>query len=309
MDSLQVLFVAGTHGNEINAPWLMEEWAKNPDLINSCGLNVISVIGNPQAFKEGKRYLDFDLNRCFCDAYLSSNDPKIREVVRAKELLNQYGPKGSNPCQIVFDFHSTTSNMGSSLVVYGRRSCDLALASLIQGKLGLPIYLHEGDCSQTGFLVESWQCGLVLEIGPVSQNQLSASIIEKNRIAIEASMACIASICSGNPQYPSQIIVHIHKKSLDFPRDNIGKPQSYIHPFIDGRDWSNLQEGDPIFIGLDGEMVAFAEKDYLVPVFINESAYVEKKIAMSLTKREVWEIDSQWKEDLEDLVIANRKSM
>ena len=34
----RVLVVAGTHGNEINGPWLLEQWASYPALIDSCGL-------------------------------------------------------------------------------------------------------------------------------------------------------------------------------------------------------------------------------------------------------------------------------
>ena len=52
MSNLQVLLVAGTHGNEINAPWVFDQWKQNQDLIDSCGLKVVSVIGNPLAFEK-----------------------------------------------------------------------------------------------------------------------------------------------------------------------------------------------------------------------------------------------------------------
>ena len=35
---LQVLLVAGTHGNEINGIWLFEQWEKSPFLINTNGI-------------------------------------------------------------------------------------------------------------------------------------------------------------------------------------------------------------------------------------------------------------------------------
>ena len=65
MASPRVLVVAGTHGNEINAPWLLDQWQQQPDLIDACGLEVVPVIGNPAAFEQGRRYLDRDLNRSF----------------------------------------------------------------------------------------------------------------------------------------------------------------------------------------------------------------------------------------------------
>ena len=54
---LQVLLVAGTHGNEINGIWLFEEWEKSFFLINTHGIKTCKVIGNPQAKNAGKRYL------------------------------------------------------------------------------------------------------------------------------------------------------------------------------------------------------------------------------------------------------------
>ncbi|MFL0742564.1 MAG: aspartoacylase, partial [Prochlorococcus sp.] len=39
-----------------------------------------------------------------------------------------------------------------------------------------------------------------------------------------------------------------------------------------------------------------------VPVFINEAAYFEKHIAMSLTSREVWPLAREWKGALQQLV-------
>ena len=38
MKQLQVLLVAGTHGNEINGIWLFDEWKKSSFLINTHGI-------------------------------------------------------------------------------------------------------------------------------------------------------------------------------------------------------------------------------------------------------------------------------
>ena len=51
MSSCGVLVVAGTHGNEVNAPWLLQQWQANPDLIDAAGLAVQQVIGNPEALR------------------------------------------------------------------------------------------------------------------------------------------------------------------------------------------------------------------------------------------------------------------
>ena len=40
----------------------------------------------------------------------------------------------------------------------------------------------------------------------------------------------------------------------------------------------------------------------LVPVFVNEAAYAEKRIALSLTQREVWPVLPNWIAALEKLL-------
>ena len=148
MSSCGVLVVAGTHGNEVNAPWLLQQWQANPDLIDAAGLAVQRVIGNPEALRRRCRYVDRDLNRCFLPEQLEQGTSGL-EFQRAGELLQLHGPSGEQPCVVAVDLHSTTAAMGNSLVVYGRRPADLALAALVQGALGLPIYLHEADAQQT----------------------------------------------------------------------------------------------------------------------------------------------------------------
>ena len=116
---LQVLLVAGTHGNEINGICLFEEWEKSPFLINTHGIKTYKVIGNPEAKKACKRYINNDLNRSFLTESLSSINASNLEGIRANQLVKLYGISGEKPCQIALDFHTTTASMGSCLVVYG----------------------------------------------------------------------------------------------------------------------------------------------------------------------------------------------
>ncbi|WP_320663346.1 aspartoacylase [Prochlorococcus sp. MIT 1223] len=303
MSGVQVLLVAGTHGNEINAPWLFDQWDQNDDLIQTSGVNVLRVIGNPASREKCTRYLDRDLNRSFSSELIESDYAGDRESQRAKELLNLYGTLGENPCQIALDFHSTTSSMGSCLVIYGRRPEDLALASLIQFRLGLPIYLHEGDKCQNGFLVERWPCGLVIEIGPVAQALLHTRIVLQIKLILEVFLEEISKIRSDENSFPEEIIIHRHLRNLDFPRDLQGSPNYFIHNQIQDKDWQPIQFGDPLFQSLDNQIVRASKENSYTPVFINEAAYLEKNIAMGLTSKETWRLEEQWKFALRDLII------
>ena len=241
----RVLVVAGTHGNEINGPWLLEQWASNPALIDSCGFQVETITGNPCARADGRRYRDRDLNRSFRPDLLErvrdNPDQADQEMRRALELLEAFGPQGQTPCDCVIDLHSTTAAMGNCMVVYGRRPADLALAALVQARLGLPVYLHEADAAQQGFLVERWPFGLVLEVGPVPQNVRRHDIVDQTRRGLQACLAALAAVIDGSARYPDQLVVHRHLGSIDLPRGNDGGASALIHPQFQNSDWVLLR--------------------------------------------------------------------
>ena len=310
MAAPSVLVVAGTHGNEVNAPWLLDRWQQDPGLLDSSGLTVCAVIGNPAARQAGCRYIDRDLNRSFRADFLALDGeaPRPLEVDRARELITVYGPEGSTPCRVAIDLHSTTAAMGNCLVVYGRRPADLALAALVQGSLGLPIYLHEGDSAQTGFLVESWPCGLVIEVGPVPQGVLDPRIMRQTRLALETCLACLAAAGESQPPYPRHLVVHRHLGSVDLPRDQGDRPKSVLHDDVLGSDWRPLGTDQQVFDAWPSESLSTTLQpafDGRIPVFVNEAAYVEKKIAFSITQREVWPVLETWTDALSELMHAH----
>jgi aspartoacylase len=304
----KVLVVAGTHGNERNAPWLMEHWRRRLGDLETSGLALELVLGNPAAFAAGVRYLDRDLNRSFQPALLGDAGRHEREVILARELLAAHGPDGPDPCPVAVDLHSTTAAMGNALVLYGRRPADLALAAGIQARLGLPVYLHEGDPSQSGFLVERWPCGLVIEVGPVPQGVVTATICLQTRLALEATLAVLAAARRGGQRLPRALVVHRHLGSLDLPRGEDGRPAACLHPRRHHRDWQPIGPGDPLFLGADGRVVVHEPEDPAPrwPVFINEAAYGEKGIALSLTQRERWPCEPAWGTALERLCAGLR---
>ena len=305
----RVLVVAATHGNERNGGWLLEGWRQDPESLRRSGLAVEFTIGNPAAWAACRRYLDRDLNRSFEPSLLADPARQEREVGRARELLAQVGPEGQTPCLVAIDLHSTTAAMGNSLVVYGRRPTDLALAAGLQQQLGLPIYLHEGDPAQTGYLAERWPCGLVIEVGPVPQGVLTALLVRQTQLAVEETLAQLALARAGRQPQPRALVVHRHLGSLDLPRDAAGTPLALVHPQRQHRDWQPMRPGDPLFVDRSGAPVPYTppaglEGEPVWPVFINEAAYGEKGIALGLTRREVWPVEPAWAEALHALCAA-----
>ena len=294
----RVLVVAGTHGNERNGVHLLERWRRAPETLARSGLAVALIPGKPAAITAGRRYLDRDLNRAFLPALLNDPNHQELEVRRARELLATWGPRGVNPCAVAFDLHSTTAAMGNSLVVYGRRPADLALAAGLQGRLGLPVYLHEKDPAQDGYLVKEWPCGLVIEVGPVSQGVVNAAICRQTQLALEAGLALLAEARDRALRLPERLVVHRHLRSLDLPRDARVEGRAVVHPRRQDRDWSPVPPGEALFLSADGTTLPWqpgrGDPDTVWPVFINEAAYEEKGIALSITEREVWPVSADW---------------
>ena len=87
----RVLVVAGTHGNERNAPWLIQQWRQRPELLQRHGLGVELEIGNPAALAAQRRYIERDLNRTFVPELLADPSQQGVEVQRARQLLEDGG--------------------------------------------------------------------------------------------------------------------------------------------------------------------------------------------------------------------------
>ena len=281
----KILIVSGTHGNEINPVWAVNQFKSQLSTIDK-NIEYKYIIGNPLAYERGCRYIDNDLNRSF-NLIKKNFNKSIYEINRANFLVEKFGINGSDPCDIAIDLHTTTSNMGTAIVMYGRRRKDFCLAALLQHKFGLPIYLHEKDEKQTGFLVEAWPCGLVIEIGSVAQNYYDPKIINKFLIIISSLRDEINKLKNNQIKLPQGLVVHLHKGSIDYPREQNGNINALIHPQRMNQDWKPIKKGDPLFIDVVGNTKTYIGEDTIWPVFIGEVAYKEKNIAMSYTKKEV----------------------
>ena len=281
----KILIVSGTHGNEINPVWAVNQFRKQKNTIDY-NIEYKYIIGNPLAYERGCRYIDNDLNRSF-DLIKNNCNNSAYEIGRANFLVEKFGVNGSEPCEIAIDLHTTTANMGTSIVMYGRREKDFCLASLLQHKFGLPIYLHEKDKKQTGFLVEAWPCGLVIEIGSVAQNFYDPKIINRFLIIISSLRDEINKLKNNQIQLPKGLIVHVHQGSIDYPREKNGNINALIHPERINKDWKPIKKGYPLFMDMEGNTKTYRGHDTIWPVFIGEVAYKEKNIAMSYTKKEV----------------------
>ena len=151
--------------------------------------------------------------------------------------------------------------------------------------------------------MEQWPCGLVIEVGPVPQGVLDARVVRQTRIALETCLQQLAAARAGHGRDPHSLVVHRHLGSVDLPRDSRDRAAALVHQHLQGQDWQPLMDGAVVFESPKGEAVSL-QQDHgeAWPVFINEAAYAEKRIAFSLTRREVWSTDPSWSKALEQLM-------
>jgi len=292
MTEKKILIVSGTHGNELNPVWAVKKFR---NLINKSpqSKSLEFILGNPKALEQGVRYIDVDLNRSF-NVLKNESNKNFYEINRSEFLINEYGFQRPQSCPIVIDLHTTTSCMGTSIVMYGRRQRDYCLAAILQAKFGLPIYLHEKDKNQTGFLVEAWPCGLVIEIGPVAQNHYDSEITERFLVILDFLGDLMNNLENNRINLPSEISLFVHQKSIDYPRNERSEVNALIHPLRINNDWKRIEEGDPLFLNIHDETINYVGKEKIYPLFIGEAAYREKNIAMSFTKKEILKCDQGW---------------
>jgi aspartoacylase len=113
----RVAIVGGTHGNEFTGVYLINKLNKIPKLVQRPSFKTQTIIANIWAFNAVKRYIDKDLNRCFATADLQNDSLCYLEEKQAKCLNRTLGSKGNSQVDFILDLHSTTANMGVSLIL------------------------------------------------------------------------------------------------------------------------------------------------------------------------------------------------
>ncbi|NMG06182.1 aspartoacylase [Brasilonema sp. UFV-L1] len=283
----RVAIVGGTHGNEFTGIYLIKKFDQFPDLIQRPSLDTLTLFGNPKAFEENRRYIDNDLNRCFLSQDLLNPTLSSYEHIRAKAIDQILGPKGTSQVDMILDLHSTTANMGLSLLLRSQHPFNLQLVAYLSSINPLiKVYLIPPR-KESAPLSSLCELGFVIEVGPVAQGVLNADLFQKTEKLIYTILDYVeAHNQQATPQTNSTLTLYQYVESLDYPRNDKGEIQAMIHPDLQFRDYEPLNPGDAIFLTFDGRNITYEGESTVYPVFINEAAYYEKGIAMHLTKKQ-----------------------
>ena len=293
-----IIVAGGTHGNERTGVSLVEKWMAHPECYNTLckSANVELVLANPEAVRLNRRYRDFDLNRAFSQTCLDVTvEPSQYEFRRARELNRMYGPKGANTrTDLLLDVHNTGSNMGYCLILSARDAFTMrASAVLTQEFDDAWIYYQPEERSASPYFGTVAKADVCIEIGPQQHGTLNAAIFDRSEKLVKRYLELAEEWNRGELQKrePIQVEVYTQLRDLGYPKPQGGGAiQAMIHPDLDGHDYRELKKGDKLFRTFDGKDILFeGEIDgrSVYPIFINEPAYYEKDIAMSLTVKTV----------------------
>jgi aspartoacylase len=283
-----VAIIGGTHGNEYTGVYLLKRMKINKIHEKWEKLNIELILGNPKAYEKCVRFIDYDLNRSFLIKDLNNFDLSGYEADRAKVINHKLGPKEASETDFIIDIHSTTANMGVSIILHGDNQYNFKVASYIKEHLKnvFIYYVPEDSNADYPFLNSISPYGLTLEVGPIANGIVRHDILEKAEIALYKTIEFMYLMESKQMlELPRQLEVFEHVKTVDFPRNSQGEISAIIHKNLQDCDYPPLEKGMPIFYTLEGNTINFDENETMYPIFINEAAYYDKNIAFSLTKK------------------------
>ncbi|OOF08618.1 aspartoacylase [Salinivibrio sp. PR5] len=284
----QVAIVGGTHGNEFSGIYALKQWQQNSETVTRSSFSTELFFANPCAYQANKRYLDCDLNRQFDPKLLADQSLANYEQSRAKVLNQQLGPKGDPRVDLIIDLHNTTSNMGPTLILLTLDTFNTQLAAYVSERMPDAVILVEDHIEpiQQAFLCSVAKQGVIVEIGPQPQSVLRHDVMESMH---EMTTHILDFVHLFNidqvPELPGKITGFRYTETLHLPQDAAGERIGMVHQHVQDKDFVPVNPGDPLFILFDGSEQTW-QGDYVAyPHFINEAAYYDNNIAISMAER------------------------
>ncbi|MGH1393862.1 MAG: aspartoacylase [Trichormus sp.] len=283
----RVLIVGGTHGNELTGVYLVKWFQQCPELIRRYTFESLTLLANPQAITAGRRYIKKDLNRCFLQENLEDITRANYEDLLAKNISYLYGQNGKYPVDFIVDLHSTTSNMGITIILDNDQPFNLRLAAYLSFlHPEIKIYNSGKSGRAENGLRSLAKSGIGIEVGAVPQGVLNADLFLKTQTIIYATLDYLELYNQDKlPPFSNSFTLYKYMEKIDYPRNEQGEITAMIHPQIQFKDYQALNPGDPMFLTFDGQTITYAGESSVYPIFINEAAYYEQSMALCLTQK------------------------
>ena len=282
----RALIVGGTHGNELIGIQLVKKLERKPEIASRPSFEVMTLLANPAAINECRRYVHQDLNRSFHSDNLQNLTKSDYETTQARKIVDTFGANSTTPVDIIIDLHSTTSSMGLTIIMSDLPFNLLLAAYLSSVKSDVRIYLLTKFLEQSNSLTTIAPLGCTIEVGAVAQGTLNATLFQETEDLLKLILDYLEIYNQNQPlKLPETVTVYRDLENIDYPRNTSGEIMAMIHPRLHNHDYEALHPGDPMFLTFEGKVISYQGSSIVYPVFINEAAYYEKGIAFSLTEQ------------------------
>ena len=290
----KIAITGGTHGNELTGVYLVNKFKENPNIVKRKNFETIVMHTNKKAIKQCRRYIDRDLNRTFAKVDLEDPSKGSYEDISAKLINQKLGPKGAEKSNVDFivDLHSTTSNMGLSIVIDNNKELSWQVAAYLkEQEPSVNIFRWRGDTGDASFVHTIAPNGFAIEVGAIPQGVVRADLFFKTEKLVHHILDFFEKLNSGDLEKKAgEIEIYDYVELVDFPRDESGDIIGMVHPDLQDNDYIAISKGDPLFIDLDGAIIPYDKEESVHALFINEAAYYEKGFAMCFAEKKIYRI-------------------
>lgn len=276
--------IAGVHGNELTTACLVKYLQENPHLVHNSSFETHYLIAHPSALERCVRYIEKDLNRCFAKKdLLNPNCHKYEELI----AKNIYAEIKEREIDLIIDMHTTTSNMGLTIIYSNPHPFLLQLfAAIVTINPDVKLVYHPLTTEENCFLKGVCELGFTLEIGAIAQGIIDPNLFEKTKELVYQILNYIQHFNQRKTLQRETILTVYERISvLDYPRlhNNL---VAMIHPNVMYKDYEPIMPNQPVFLSFDGQEIAYQGDTVVYPIFVGESAYQEKGIALCLTQKQ-----------------------
>ncbi len=277
-----VMFVAGTHGNETSGIQLVKNWQRDGCPYKCPSIELSAMLANEEAISRNVRFIDEDLNRQFSPTKLANPDITLESRL-AIDINAKIGPKGKSQYDLVVDIHNTTSQMGATLILPSSDSFYVSLARYVKQIIPEANILVEDEKPYAAhpYLCTLGKHGVMIEVGGQPQGVLREDVYQHTTLLAGAIVAFCEAFNAGEltELEPCQAFRFI--ENISFPLDHDGERLAMIHHHLQDNDFVPLLPGQPIFKCFDGTEMLWEGDDEVYPHFINEAAYSKQHVAFA----------------------------
>jgi succinylglutamate desuccinylase len=244
----RVAIVGGTHGNEWTGVYLVRKFQQSPQWVQRSTFETVTLLANPKAIELNQRYVDRDLNRCFGPVSLNNPELPGYEPDRAKSIAQQFNHDAASRVDVILDLHSTTANMGMTLLPTSQHPFNLQLmAHLSEQDPSVRVCLGLSSSQENPMLRSLVPFGCTIEVGAIAQGVLDAHWFQQTELMIHRILDYLEAINQEKTvTIPASFTAYQSIESIDYPRNELGELAAMIHPRLQGRDYQPLEPGDPM---------------------------------------------------------------